>query len=196
MKKLCASLVLLLLASSLAYAQQNVRIRGTISALDGDVLAVKSRDGTDLRLQLAPDLAVATAKAISLSDLKPGTFVGSAARKAADGLLVALEVHTLGPQVPAGHIENWDLEPGSSMTNANVVGVVQVSGGSEMTLQYKDGSQRILVPAGTPIVGFEPADRSALKPGEYIFTGARREADGRLVTQRIQVSKDGVRPAH
>jgi len=178
-----------------AFAQSPVRVRGTIARLDGDVLTVKSRDGKEVRVQLAPDAQVAVAKATTLADIKPGTYVGSAAVKRADGTLVAKEVHTLPPQVPAGHIP-WDLEPGSTMTNANLEGVAKAAGGQEITLQYKDGTQKILVPPGTPIVTFVPGDRSALKAGETIFTSARVEADGKLSTQRIQVSKDGVRPAH
>src|SRR2546426_351596 len=68
--------------------------------------------------------------------------------------------------------------------------------GKEIMLQYEDGTQKILVPPGTPIVTFVPGDRAALKPGETIFTTARVEEGGKLSTQRIQVSKDGVRPAH
>ena len=82
------------------------------------------------------------------------------------------------------------------MTNANLTGIAQSTGGQEITLQYKDGTQKILVPPGTPIVTFVPGDRSALKPGETIFTSARVESDGKMSVQRIQVSKDGARPAH
>jgi len=184
----------LALISFAALAQSTTRIRGTIARLDGDVLTVKTREGKEVKIQLAPDVSVAVAKAATLSDIKPGTYVGSTAMKRADGTLVAKEVHTLPPQAPAGHMP-WDLEPGATMTNANLVGVAQAAGGQQITLEYKDGSQKILVPAGTPIVTFVPGDRSALKPGETIFTTAR-EADGKLSTQRIQVSKDGVRPAH
>ena len=194
MKKLLLGLLSCALVGA-AFAQAPARIRGTITGLEGDLLSVKSRDGQALQIQLAPEAAVAVAKATTLAELKPGTYVGSTAMKRQDGMLVAKEVHTLGPQVPAGHIP-WDLEPGSTMTNANLAGVVQTAGGSQITLQYKDGSQTILVPAGTPIVTFTPGDRSALKAGEYIFTVAARQPDGKLVTQRIQVSKDGVRPAH
>ena len=178
-----------------AFAQTTQRVRGTITGLDGDVLTVKSRDGKEVRVQLAPDTQVAVAKATTLAEIKPGTYVGSAAVKRADGTLVAKEVHTLAPQVPAGH-NAWDLEPGSTMTNANLAGTAKAAGGQEITLQYKDGTQKILVPPGTPIVTFVPGDRAALKPGETIFTTARVEEGGKLSTQRIQVSKDGVRPAH
>jgi len=178
-----------------AFAQTTQRVRGTITRLDGNVLTVKSREGKEVRVQLAPDAQVAVAKATTLAEIKPGTYVGSAAVKRGDGTLVAKEVHTIPPQVPAGHMP-WDLEPGSTMTNANLEGVAQAAGGQEITLQYKDGTQKILVPPGTPIVAFVPGDRTALKPGETIFTTARVDEGGKLSTQRIQVSKDGVRPAH
>ncbi|MFL5310620.1 MAG: hypothetical protein ACJ79H_09235, partial [Myxococcales bacterium] len=87
-----------------AFAQTTQRVRGTITRLDGDVLTVKSRDGKEVRVQLAPDAQVAVAKATTLADIKPGTYVGSAAVKRGDGTLVAKEVHTIPPQVPAGHM--------------------------------------------------------------------------------------------
>jgi len=80
------------------------------------------------------------------------------------------------------------------MTNAMVSAVVQASSGRELTLKYKDGSQKILVPAGTPIVTAVPADRSLLVPGEYVYIAADVGADGKMTASRIQVSKDGVRP--
>jgi hypothetical protein len=185
--------VLLTVASFAAWAQSLTRIRGTITALDGNVLLLKTRgEGKDVRLQLAPDTTVASAKPITLAELKPGAYVGAAALNQG-GRLVALEVHTLGPQVPAGHTP-WDLEPGSTMTNANLAGVARVSGGNEITLQYKDGEQKIVVPDGTPIATNVPGTRADLKPGEYVFVAARQEPDGLLTALRIQVSKDGFKP--
>ena len=165
MKKLF--LLALIVTSTAAFAQTNVRVRGTITALEGDVLSVKSRDGRDLKIGLAPDAAVATAKAATLADLK-GAYVGTTAMNKG-GRLVAVEVHVLPPTAASGHTP-WDLEPGSTMTNANLSTVAKVTGGDEITLQYKDGSQKILVPPGTPIIAFDNGDRSALKPGETIWT--------------------------
>ncbi len=192
MKKL--ALLAALLISVSALAQTNMRVRGTIELLDGDVLSVKSRDGKDIKLHLTPDAVVAVAKKMTLADIKPGTYVGVTSVEQ-DGKLVAKEVHLIPPAAPAGHM-NWDLLPGSKMTNANLANVGQVSGGNEITLKYKDGEQKIIVPADTPIRGFDNGDRSALKRGETIWTNARVESDGRLVTNRVQVSKDGVKPEH
>jgi hypothetical protein len=173
--------------------QKPMRIRGTITAFDGKVLSVKSREGADLDIELTEKASVAAAKAITLADLKPGDYVGSATMKGADAL-VALEVHTIPRAVREGH-GPWDLEPGSMMTNGTIESIVQSAGGQELHLVYKEGSQKILVPPGTPIVTTVSADRSFLKPGEYVWLNAEVGADGKLTfSGRIQVSRDGVRP--
>lgn len=183
----------LLLVTAAALAQTNVRVRGTITALKGDVLMVKSRDGRDIQLNLAPDTQVVTAKATTLAEFKPGSYVGVTSVKGPDGRLVAKRVHALGPQVPSGHTA-WDSIPDSLMTNANMTGTAQVSGGSELTLKYKDGEQKILVTPQTEYFTFVPGSRADLKPGETIFSGARVGDDGKFTTQRVAVSKDGVKP--
>jgi hypothetical protein len=191
-----ALLVAALTFSAVVGAQTTQRIRGTITALDGNVLSVKSRDGKDLKIELTEKATVAMVKAVRLADLKPGEYVGSTTKKRADGVLVALEVHTLPSTVREGHIP-WDLEPETMMTNANIASMVQSAGGQELVLEYKGGSQKILVPSGTPVVTTVAADRSALKPGEYVFLGANVGADGKLsINGRIQVSKDGIKPPH
>ena len=194
MKTLGLFAVSLLMLASLSANAQNMRVRGTITSLDGDVLSVKSREGKDMKIQLTPDAQVAVAKKISLSDIKPGTYVGVTSVPQG-GKQVAKEVHLIPPAAPSGHMD-WDLVPGSKMTNANLQAAVAAAGGNEITLKYKDGEQKIMVPSSTPIVGFDSGDRSALKKGETIWTNARVEGDGKLVTNRIQVSKDGVKPEH
>lgn len=195
MKKLAIVLLLgsIAFTSAAVNAQTNVRVRGTIAAVEGDALKVKSRDGKDLTLHMTEKTTVGVAKAITLADLKPGDYVGSTTMKGADGALTAREVHTIARTVREGH-GPWDLEPGALMTNANVATVVKTGGGHELTLEYKGGAQKITVPAGTPIVTTVPADRSFLKPGEYIFAPTSVDADGKMTVLRIQVSKDGVRP--
>lgn len=182
------------LSASAADAQEKpMRVRGTIVAVEGNVLALKSRDGKDLQLQLTDKTAVAAARAIKLADLKKGDYVGSTTMKNAQGVLVAHEVHRIPRTVKEGH-GPWDLLPNSMMTNANVASVVMVADGEQLTLEYSGGSQTILVPAGTPIVETAPADRSFLKPGEYVFVAAQAGADGKITALRIQVSHGGVRP--
>lgn len=185
-------LLALILTSTAAVGQTNVRVRATVTAVEGDVLSVKTRDGRDLKVNLAPDASVVTAKAIKLEELPANAYVGVTAVKKGERL-VALEVHTIPPTASSG-VTPSDLEEGATMNNAILSGTAKASGGNEITLQFKDKATKIHVPDGTPVVTSVPADRSALKPGVYIYTNARREADGRIVAQRIQASKDGVRP--
>ncbi|OAI51437.1 hypothetical protein AYO46_08075 [Betaproteobacteria bacterium SCGC AG-212-J23] len=189
MKKLALLVLMLVSVSAMA---QNVRVRGTITSLDGDVLSVKSREGKDMKIQLAPDAQVVTTKKVKASEFKPGSYVGVTSVKNAEGHLVAKRVHALGPQVPQMH-GAWDSIPGSMMTNSNITEITKMGKGSELTLKNKDGEQKILVDSKTEYFNFVPGTRADLKPGATIFTGARVEGD-KLLTQRVAVSKDGVKP--
>jgi hypothetical protein len=135
-------------------------------------------------------------KALTFADLTPGVGLGTTAVARPDGTLVAREIHTFPPSLGVpneGHRPTDD--PGASMTNARISAVVQAAAARELTLTWKDGSRKLLVPDGTPIVTAVNADRSFLKPGEYVYLNAEAAADGGLTAVgRIQVSKDGVRP--
>ena len=191
MKRL--AFVLLAFIAASAFAQTNVRVRGTITALKGDVLSVKTREGKDVNIQLAPDTQVAVPKKGTAADFKPGTYAGITSVKGPDGRLVAKRVHALGPQVPQMH-GAWDSIPNSMMTNANIANIAQTSGGNELTMKNKDGEQKILVTPETEYYTFGPGTLADLKPGAVIFTGARVGDDGKFMTQRVVVSKDGVNP--
>lgn len=190
MKKLL--FLALALSSAAVLAQSNMRVRGTISSLDGDVLSVRTREGKDVRIQLAPDAQVATTKKVSADEFKPGSYVGVTSLKGPDGRLVAKRVHALGPQVPQMH-GSWDSIPNSMMTNSTISGIAKAGSGNELILKNKDGEQKILVNAETEYYNFVPGTRADLKKGETIFTGARVDGD-KLVAQRVAVSKDGVKP--
>ena len=54
------SIVASSIVASSAWAQQPppVRIRGTIEAVDGSLLSVKSREGTDMKVRMTDNVAV------------------------------------------------------------------------------------------------------------------------------------------
>lgn len=176
------------------HAQQNVNVRGTITAFDGKVVSIKARDGRDVRVDLPETAGVSTTKAITLSDIKPGTVVGVTTVKRADGAIVAIDVRPLPPTVPLG-LTPYDLQPGSTMTNARLEGAVQSAGGQELMLNFKTGTVKVLVPPGTPMTRAVPGSRADIKPGERIYVAARPAQDGKLTAVRVQVSKDGVNPS-
>ena len=77
--KLVLLLVFGVMVSTVADAQTTVRLRGTITAVEGSTLSVRSREGENLALQMPDNLAVAVAKAIKFEDIKQGDYVGAVA---------------------------------------------------------------------------------------------------------------------
>lgn len=188
---------ILTLASVAAEAQTTaVRVRGSVTGFDGHVLAVKTREGKDVGINLAETFTVVGVAATSMAEIKPGSFIGAAAMQGKDGRLVALEVLVF-PESARGSNEGhypWDLQPESNMTNATVAASVDGNDGKELTLTYKGGQQRILVPQGIPIVTFVPADKSLLAPGAQVFVPTQLAADGSMSAARVLVGKDGIKP--
>jgi hypothetical protein len=188
-----ACLIAGMLLTTAADAQTTTRLRGNITAIDGNVMSVKSREGKDVKLQLPDGVLVAVAKAIRFEDIKQGDYLGVTTMTRPDGTLTAVEVHYLPATVPEGQ-GPWDLEPGSMMTNAKVSSIVGAADRRELTLQFKDSSAKIHVPANAPIVRNAPGSRSDLRAGEYVFAAVQTAPDGTMTAPRIQVSKDGVKP--
>jgi len=195
MKQIGFAVVLALgvLVSAAAGAQTTVRLRGTITAVEGNTLSVRSREGENLTLQLPDNVSVTVTKEVTFEDIKQGDHVGATTRKQADGSIVAIEVHYLPPTVPEGQ-GPWDLEPDSTMTNASVAASVASTGKRELVLQFKGNTQTIIVPPSAALARAVPGTSADLKPGEYVFAFVQKGADGKLTAPRIQVSKDGVKP--
>jgi outer membrane lipoprotein SlyB len=180
-----------------ASAQDTVRVRGTIERMDGDNLVVKSRDGADLKVVPANGALIVAVVKASPSDIKQGSFVGVTGMPQSDGSQRAIEVHIF-PEAMRGTGEGhypWDLRPQSTMTNANVEHMVSAVDGQTLTLKYKDGEKKIVVPPETTIVTYRPGDKSELKPGTKIFiAAAKKRPDGSLEAPRINYGKDGLTP--
>ncbi len=178
-------------------APASVRIRGSVAAFDGHMLQVNDRFGRAQQLSVLDNTKISVLSPLKLGDIKKGSFVGVTAVPHGPGpALQALEVHVF-PEAMRGTGEghyDWDLEPGSTMTNANVEAVVNTNDGKALTLDYKGGTQKIFVPKGVPVITFTPADPSLLKPGAHVFIIAQPGADGSLAALRILIGKDGMKP--
>jgi len=171
-------------------------VRGTIDRVDGDTYFVKARDGAELKLKLAPNAMVVSLTQASLADIKQGSYVGVAGLPLPDGSQKALEVHIFPESmrgVGDGH-RGWDLQPSSTMTNGSVEQTAASSDGQMLTLKYKDGEKKIVVPPGIPIVAYVPGEVSELKAGARIFiSAAAKQPDGTLQAARVNVGR-GVAP--
>jgi hypothetical protein len=194
-----AALALISMLGSWASAQQppTVRIRGTIEAVDGSLLTVKSREGTDMKVRVTDNVAVFGVAKIAMSEIKPGSYIGVTAMPEPDGTQKAVAVHIF-PENQRGVAEGfrpWDLRPGSTMTNATVAERVAGTAGDKILVKYKDGEKNVVVPPETPIVTFLVGDKSELKPGaKIIIFGAVQKEDGTLEANRVNVGRDGINP--
>jgi hypothetical protein len=181
-------------ASPQAFAQEVVRLRGTIEEVTADDgYVIRTRDGIVVKLRLAANSSVAASVKSSLSDIQTGLYIGIAAMPQADGSLRALEAHIFDESMRGtaeGH-RSWDLLPRSTMTNAVVQDIVSAVDGHAVTLRYKDGHQQVLIPPDTTVVTYLPGSVAELKPGAAIFIpGAALQSDGTFVAQRVMVGRD------
>ena len=193
-------IIAMVAASSLsAIAQQPPtpsRVRGTIEAVDGDTLTVKSRSGEDVKLHMTGDIKVVGITKIPLSDVKVGSFIGTTTVPGPDGGDHAIEVHMF-PEDMRGTGEGsrpFDLRPNSTMTNATVAESVVGNDGHALLVKYKDGEKKVLVPAETPVVTYVPADKSDLKAGAKMIAFTKKLPDGSFEANRISVGLNGLTP--
>jgi hypothetical protein len=193
----CAAvLATVAVASSSAQQPPTVRVRGTIEAVDGSTLTIKTREGSEVKAKLGDKAMVVAVVKASYADIKQGGFIGVTGMPQPDGSQKCREIHIF-PEAMRGTGEGhrpWDLEPKSTMTNATVEQVTSV-GEHEITLKYKDGEKKIVVGPECPIVTYAPGDKAELKPGAKIFINAAiKEADGTLSVPRINVGRDAAPP--
>ena len=193
-----AALLLVAFASAVSAQQPpTVRIRGTIEAVDGAMLSIKSRDGDDMKVRTTDNVAVFGVARTDLSEIKPGSYIGVTAMPEPDGPQKAIAVHIF-PENQRGAAEGfrpWDLRANSTMTNATVAETVEGTDGQNILVKYKDGEKKVVVPPGTPIVTFVSGDKSELKPGaKIIIFGAVKKDDGTLEANRVNVGRDGIAP--
>lgn len=195
-RMLGAGAVASLFAASLAAAQtpQVVRVRGTIESVSGQTLSVKSRDGMAMKVELAPNAPVSEVVKASLSDIKEGSYIAITAMPQPDGSQKASTIFIFPPGVHPGEgFHPWDYSPNSTMTNATVANQVTGTDGQTLTVKYKDGEKKIIVPSSTEIVKSRKASAADLKAGQKIFIfAAKKQPDGTLQAPNLAFGDYGV----
>ena len=206
-KRIAFSLVFLassasLLAQTPAPATPTLRLRAVIEKIDATSITVKERNGEVITLVRPATMDVSEVYPISLSDIKSGSYIGTAAMPQADGTQLALEVLVF-PEASRGTGEGhrvYDLRPDSTMTNATVADLTAapttVPGGQKMTLRYKDGEKVVIVPPGAPVVSFKPGkqdEAALLVVGAKVLITAQ-EQSGKPTALRVLVGRNGFAP--
>jgi hypothetical protein len=198
-QNLLAGLTLGLMAGTIgaAFAQTPTpsRLRATIDSVTATTMTVTPRSGAPTTIALPPDVPVAAVTIAKISDIKPGSYIGTAAAPQADGTQKALEVHVFPPSmVGSGEgFRPWDSAPNSTMTNGTVGDLVG-SHGRTLTVKYNGGEKTVIVPEDVPIVSIEPGTRGLLTPGAHVIVFANKGTDGGLTAMRILAGEHGLTP--
>jgi hypothetical protein len=174
---------------------QTQRVVGTIEAVDGPALLIKTRQG-EVKVTLTSDVTVFGVERRTLADIKPDLFLGVGAIPQPDGSQKALRVQIFPPgESPNPGFRPWEGAPQGTMTNATVETSVAGVDGQVVMLKYKDGEKEIIVGPDAQIVGTVRGDKSELKPGvAVVIVRAMKKPDGTLEANRVNAGRDGVVP--
>ena len=186
------------LGSSAAPTQQQanmVAVTGTVAAVNGDEVDVAVPAGSTSKVPLTDKTRFTYTMAMTVDDIKQGSYIGAGAMKDDKGGNTAVEI-TIFPEAMRGAAEGfrqWNEGPDSTMTNGTVSQVVGTSN-RVLAVTYKGGQQQVTIPDGTPITTFETADNSALTVGAHVVIRAIKGDDGSLTGRFVSVGKNGYVP--
>ena len=208
MKKFCGwqvlrgswmALVIVLSLAGFARAQSGpststVSVNGKISSITGSDMTVTSNSGPVV-VKFAGETVIRGEVPVKFSDIASGMYVGATAEKQPDGTFRASRLHIFSEDqrgTGEGHRPLASApQSGATMTNANVETVedvaVQNVKGRLLTLKYKGGEIKVVVPAETPVVKRIIGDRRLLTPGSTISASGPRAEDGAIVASQITV---------
>jgi hypothetical protein len=188
-----------LMSPAASFAQPaTIAVRGKIASLTGQDLIVSSANG-DVKTILTDKTVIRAETPIQLSEISSGMYLGTTATKQADGTFLASEVHVFSEDqrgTGEGHRPLGAApQSGATMTNANVEHVEDVEikdiKGRLITLKYKDGAVKVLVPPNIPLVKRVRSDRSALKNGVEVSLQGAQSPDGAVAATQITVRTEG-----
>ena len=133
----------------------------------------------------------------TLADVKPGAFIGVGAMPQADGRQRAVQVTVFSESLRGlgEGFRPWSAQPNGTMTNATVAETVAGVDGQVVTVKYKGGEKKIVVPPDAVILAYSVGDRSELKPGAHVsLIRAVKQPDGSLAADRVNVGRGDVVP--
>jgi hypothetical protein len=171
--------------------------RGTIYAVNSNSLEITTRQGEKLSVGLTDNTKVNSVSQAKMSDIKPDSFIGTAAVVQADGTLKALEVHVFAPSLRGSGegFNPFESADGNVNTMTNgTVGKLVNSNGRTMTVKVKDQEKTVIVPDDVPVVLITPGDKSLLKAGAKVVLHTAKDDNGKLVARGVSVGKDGLTP--
>lgn len=189
--------VLALVAGIVAARADDVtRLRGTIETTDGMMVTIKPRTGEPVSVAIPDGVKVLAASTGKLSDVKPESYIGTAAIPQPDGTQKALQVTVFSSSLRGtadGHYP-WDLAANSTMTNG-AVGTLTGTSGRTIKVQYKGGEKTITVPEDVPVTLVDPGDKSLVMAGAKVVAFTKPGTGGKRDAVILIVGRNGTVPS-
>ncbi len=181
--------------SSIALAADDPHIRGKVTSVNGDVVTIETAAEQAVEVSMAKDYTLFVYTSLSFEDLKTDNYIGVPSVPAPGGGKRALAV-VVFPDAMKGFNEgdgDWDLVPGSRMTNASLAKLEGTASDRKITVSYKGDTETIEVPENAPVVTFAPDKERRLVVGDNAILFAKVEGD-KLSAGLAGISKDGTLP--
>jgi hypothetical protein len=199
MKLFAATLSAAVVAATLAHAAPPPPaapepLRGVVTSVDGKRIVVKTKAGPRA-VDLTPDWTVQVTRPIAVTEIREGSFIGTAEMPQEDGSGRSLEVHVFPPgvKIGEGHYD-WNLRKGSKMTNGTVGKVTAGAKGRELQVSYSTGTRKIVVPPKVPVVQITNGERGLVKAGIPVFLVAFPKPGGGAIAGSVAVGVNGAKP--
>ena len=193
---LAAALLFADAAQSQAQAPPNIqRADGVVTAISASELTLDEGAGKTETIKLSPDWTVSVSKRVSVSEIVPGSYLGTTNYAKPDGTGRSVEVHVSPPGVKGPGVDFlMDAKADTTMTNGTVATVVKSDGGQVLEINYGTGVRKVTVPPGTPIVQNGPGDRALVRPGVPVRIVTFVPPGGGAARQFITVGENGAPP--
>jgi hypothetical protein len=170
-------------------AQTPATVTGTIASTAPGAIVLTTADGPKT-VKITGTTNVISRTAATLSDIKPGDFIGVDAKKGADGTLTAVSINIFPPQFKGRAREGqWLMNSGDTMTNAIVTDYVAAVSGRTLALTYQGQTWKIAVPPSAAIHRLAVASDVALQPKMQATARGSANPDGSVTATSITVDQ-------
>lgn len=171
-----------------AAAPGDITTEGTVNATGPGSITVASGGGGQTVVKIPSTAFVLSRQTATLETIKPGDYVGVAAKRTANGSLSAVSINIFAHEM-AGRVRmgQFPMASGDIMTNAQVMEYAVRVDGRTLYLKYKDGSAAITVPPDTQIHRLVVVPVADLKPGAHVTVRGTSNPDGSITASSVSV---------
>jgi hypothetical protein len=171
-------------------APADVIREGTIDGVKGDGITVAVAGAGVTPVKISATTTFRSRQKTTVETIKPGDYVGVAARRGSDGTLTAVAINIFPPEFKDRIREGqFPMASGDIMTNATVMEYAVKVENRTLFLKYKDGASAITVPPTAEVYRLAVIRLSNLHAGMRVSIRGQMEGDGSITASSILVDQ-------